>query len=138
MALKMTIDDWEAMGFVMIWAIYNEKSYEAYESREFSNPEDANRDYGKILLDFSAPKDIPDGVHTVYHGGYDDQGHGLLVKNRKFVPVPTEAAVLEAVAKTFDITANDVRNGKEGLDYVFIEDFKWDKEKNMIDVIIGS
>ena len=137
MSTSLTIGQWEEASYPMIWSIYDEESYAKSEILIESNSNLFIIAYKNILLDLSAPDDIPDGVHNVYY--YEgDLVSGVTVKDREFVPGPTVDAVLETVCSLYRITGKDVKEGREGLDHVYIEGFEWDKERQAIQVHLGS
>ena len=146
----VTRGDWDQQPrFWMEWSITVQEDEDEYnqavDSGEFkgwSREEDHQR-WSSIRLDFTAPAGTPDGLHTVYHiAGYQDPqvgaSAGLIVRDGKFEPHSTQAAVLEAVCKSYGITADAVRTGREGIDHVFIEDFVWNPERRALEVQTGS
>ena len=123
-----TYKDWHEAGFAMVWSIYEDTSEDT-----------AIEDWP---LDFTAPYGAPDGEHKVGHNAY---GYGIATSvthariiEGKFEPVSTERAVLEAVATSYGKDSEAVRSGKQGLDYLFIEEFLWDDEAEMLVVHTGS
>ena len=121
-----TYGDWRNAGFAMVWSIF--KDY----------PEDD--DINAAILDFSAPEGLPNGEYRIRHEGYGRTGDsiGAIVRDGEFEPISTEVAVLRAVALTYGLDPVAVEEGREGLDYRFIESFRWNEESGYLEVGIGS
>ena len=155
----MNIGEWHSNpNFKMVWSINNRASYDAYDeladsickaaiAKGLSDLTDADeqllRDgYDLIELDFTAPEGTPDGVHRVrekyVHGPKQPVVHGVEVRDGRFVIEPTEDAVLRLVCAEYEVTADSVRSGEEGIDHVYIERFFWNAEENLLEVSIGS
>ena len=135
----MTIGEWWNLGFKMVWSINDEDSWREFDKIDTytCTEEQWKEAYDNILLDFTAPEELPDGTYTVmHHGYYWAKGFGALVQNRQFIPVPTEAAILEAVCQSYGISVNDLKRGRAGIDHVYIEGFRWDGET--LEVVTGS
>ena len=121
----MNVSEWNELTTHTWWSIYDEESFE----REI--------DFGNVILDFNAPKEIPDGIYTIkYYAGKHNEGEGFgaIVENGKFVPEPTEAAIFEAVCRAYDKEPTE----EADLGSIFIEYLNWDEENKVIVVTIGT
>ncbi len=137
----MTVQHWRDAKFHMRWSIYDRRSYDDFKRRRpFANGDDRRRAHGNVLLDFRAPEGTPDGIHTVYHDTRQRRGQscGVIVRDGLFVPHPTQGAVLEAVAKSYNVNPTDGRAGRDSLGHIFIEAFAWDPEEGKIAVFTVS
>ena len=140
MAERMTQGDWNEAGFVMFWSIPNRAEYEAFNRKEHGSHEAFCKAYDAVGLDFNAPHGTPDGEVAVYHyaGRLRGESEGVVVKDGVFEPVSTERAVLEAVARSYDLEPEDVRERLVCIDHRFIEKFRWDAERSALEVVTGS
>ena len=158
MVQLMTIREWhDNPRFRMRWSIYDEESYAAYDAKSeaiYVAAREAGRgatieeeqmlqdDYGDVFLDLRAG-DIPEGMHPVYHRSgrkKSDEGRsvGVLVEDGYFIIEPTQAAIFEAVCKSYGTTANAVRLGEDFINHVFIEYVTWDAEQRAVCISTGS
>lgn len=137
----MTIGEWTNRNLPMVWSIYDDDSYTAFTlaDRVQTDQEASKKAYREIVLDMRAPADTPDGMFAIFHNGSQEgRSAGVLVRNGRFIPENIAAATFEAVCKSYDTTANDVRTGKDGIDHVFIEKFTWHPERRILQVHTGS
>ena len=137
----MTIGEWTDGNLPMVWSIYDEESYRAFNEAEHRLEDEQawSKAYREIALDMTAPQDTPNGMFPIFHKGIQEgRSAGVLVIDGKFVPVNIAAAAFEAVCKSYDTTANEVRTGKDGIDHVFIEKFTWHPERRILQVHTGS
>ena len=131
--------EWRDLKLPMIWSIYDKESEDKVEAlmdiKGFSHVL-----YERIELDLSAPEGIADGVYEVYH--YKSPSfYGVTIKDGLFVPVPTVYAVLKTEYwdyRNYNFTLTDVWQGRERVHHVFIEGFKWDEERQALQVHLGS
>lgn len=138
---QMTIQDWRDARFHIRWSIYDRESYEAYKRRiPFADREERRLAHGQIVLDLRAPEGAPDGIHTVYHVSRQGRGQscGVIVRDGMFVPHPTQAAILEAVAKSYNVNPADIRAGRDSIHHIFVEDIAWNPSEGKIAVYMGS
>ena len=140
MATEMTQGDWREAGFAMVWAITDRASYRAFDDREYPDDDSFNKAFDAVKLNLAAPAGLADGEYRVYHKSYNGKGwgSGVTVKDGHFIPVPTENGVLCAVAQSYYVDPDEVREGKAGLDHRFIEGFRWDAESDCLEVVTGS
>ena len=69
----------------------------------------------------------PTASHTVYHISRQGRGQscGVIVRDGLFVPHPTQAAILEAVAKSYNVNPAEIRAGRASINHIFVEDIAW-------------
>ena len=135
----LTRGQWSNGPFIMDWCATikdDDEAFIASTSKDGWNP-DA---YDNIRLDFSTPEGTPDGEHRVYSKGWDGEGigEGVVVQDGQFEPISTERAVLDAVARSYGADPDDIRVGYKELHHIFIEGFKWDADRQMLEVHMGS
>lgn len=140
MAEKMTQGEWKAAGFAMVWSITDRESCRVFDECFYPNHESFCEAFDAVELDLSAPDGLEDGTYRVYHKGRSGRGWGkrVVVSDGHFDPVPTERAVLNAVAASYGLDPVNVLEGKAGLDYRYIESLRWDAECGALDVVTGS
>lgn len=151
--MQMTAKNWRDMGFAFIWIKENEVDRNIFNNKwnkyldEFGLAYDISdvqkkqqtRERDSIRLDLST--EAPDGVYDVLYRiedkvgsgstGTVGVGHGVKVKDGKFVPVPTERAVQEAYK---DATGVDMRFVRPG--YYWIKEMKYDSYYRHFRVVI--
>ena len=138
---EMTSAEWAEQPFTMTWSIRNHADEDAFRhARPYYTHAQFRAAFDKIRLDFTAPPGMPDGIHTVYHDTLESIGVsvGVIVRDGHFLPHPTEAAIMEAVAKSYGVDPAAVRRGQAGFDRVFIEDFRWHPETQRLQAFTGS
>lgn len=137
----ITIGEWRERVRYMEWSSYDRESNERFE-KEFENAEGGTwrEAYDNILLDMRAPEDAPDGLHPLLCTQGDEEGRtaGVLIKDGHFHAENIANACLEAVCHSYGITADDVRTGREQIDHVYIERFRWDPERRILQLTVGS
>ena len=140
MTEKMTQGDWRDAGFTMVWSITDRESYRVFDEGSHPDRESFCAAFDAVELDLSAPEGVEDGTYRVYHEGYSGRGwcYGVVIKDGHFVPEPTERVVLCAVANSYGVDPVRVREGKSGLDHRYIEKFRWDAERDALEVVTGS
>ena len=133
----MTNGEWREAGFKMSWSIYDHESWETFIAMADDLEEDeAKAAHNNILLDLSAPKGMPDGIHTVRH--IFGHAHGVEVRNGQFVPAPTDDAMYAAVCRSYGLDQDSIQKGIAPIDHVYIEIVEWDEEDKELLVFIGS
>ena len=81
----MTLAEWYDMKIPITWLEYVDDTKEDLDADE-------------IVLDLSAPPDLPDGVYDVENKGH--KVSGVEIKNGFFVPEPTAKAIYEVALKS--------------------------------------
>ncbi len=141
---SMTIGNWDDKNYRMSWSIYDQKSYAEFEAKPYTTRQQSRADYMQILLDLRAPEGTPDGIHKVQHRsgwtGMPTPGVsvGVIVRDGRFLPDPTEATVYEAVCKSYAIPEAAILARQDVINHVFIESFEWDPEWGGLLVHTGS
>ena len=137
----MNIGEWEAGNHMMRWAIYEDGAWEIFDhmtdyegTDKTGSKDDYKRAYDLIGLDLTAP--VPDGTYRVLYQYISEEGigKGLIVKNGKFDPETAAAACYEAVCKTFSLDPEE----KQHVDHCFVEKFRWNDKRNILEVTLGS
>ena len=137
----MTIGQWHANNYNMIWSIRNKESAKAFDDMALTFTDDTwKQHYDEMMLDFTAPNEVPDGTYRVRYTYVNRVGEseGVVIENGAFVPAPTEAAVFQAVCQTFGLTPQEARSGPRKLSHICIENFRWNQEHNCLEVGVGS
>ena len=132
----MNIREWSERNSPLEWSIYDKDSYQAAEDYERERGFDVDR-YEQIELDFSAPKNIPDGVFTITCYPYEYKVFGLEVKNGQFDPDNADEIIYQATALN-DGVLDEELGYKPQIHHRFVEAFRWYKDTAIIEVVMGS
>ena len=134
----ITRAQWEEQGYPMVWSIAGNKPNTKFEEETVDINEGWIQAYDQVLLNMSAPPGAPDGTHCVYESNYKGYAYGAEIKDGQFIPKPTADAVFSAACQSYDTTPQDVLEGRDGIDHVYIERFEWDDTLQALRVMLGS
>ena len=141
---EITIQDWREMGLQMVWSIHNEEDRQRHQQTRFQTDEEARDDYRRTRLDLEAPEGMEDGVYGAFHrSGWRDmpergESHGVTVQEGRFLPEPTDAAIFEAVCRSYRVDPQEAPEGRARIDHVFIEKVTHHPGNRMLEVFTGS
>lgn len=134
----ITRGQWDEQGYPMVWSITDKESNTKFEEETIDINEGWIQAFDQVLLDMSAPQGAPDGTHCVYEAHHKGYAYGAEIKDGDFVPGPTVNAVFSAACQSYDTTPEDVLEGQDGIDDVYIERFEWDHTLQALRVTLGS
>ena len=134
----ITRGQWHDQDYPMVWSIFDKASNAEFEKRITNSNANWTQEYNKVLLDMSAPHGTPDGTHCVYESHHHGYAYGVQIKNGLFVPKPTVDAVFTAACHSYDTTRQEVLEGRDGIDHIYIERFEWDITLQALKVTLGS
>lgn len=140
-SFPMTRGEWDELNVDMIWSITKREDEEHWDEVAAPGEIGWKEAFNSVPLDFTAPRGMSNGTHWVWHDigpNSGDNAYGVEIKDGQFIPLSTARACLEAVARSYGITRQDIEEGREGIDHVYIEGFTWEAETGRLLVITGS
>ena len=138
--MTVTRGQWHEMGFNMVWSIMDSAEQKRVNMIPYDpkKEEEFWKEWESVPCNLSAPEGLADGGYKVAVSyPKNSPAVGVVeILDGKFVPVPTDRAVFKAVCASYGISVEE--GLKKGIHHVFIESFKWDEERNILIVGLGS
>lgn len=137
----VTIGDWHRRCPYMTWQPADAESYESFRSRAFPDEEAFAAAYEAVILDLTAPRELPDGNYSIFcdRGGTPSRTPGVTVRLGNFIPENIHNTAFEVLCRSYGINPDHVRTGSHPVpDHRHIEKITWDPAMAALILQVGS